>query len=75
MLVLYSRQSCPLCDEFEHALQLLADEQAFSWQKIDVDSDPSLQQQYGLDVPVLTRGEEMLCQHFFDKDLILKALA
>jgi hypothetical protein len=75
MMYLYSRQNCSLCDQFEHELQLLTTKTNFDWQKVDVDSDPVLQSLYGNDVPVLTLKEEIVCQHFFDEEHILKALS
>jgi len=76
-LVLYSRQNCPLCDAFESELNDFIQSFATNIGKIekqDVDSDESLKQQYGHDVPVLTLNNQLICQHFFDKDKILKVL-
>lgn len=75
MFLFYSRQNCSLCDQFEHELQQLAVTTIIDWQKIDVDSDPALQSLYGNDVPVLTLKENTICQHFFDQEVILKALS
>ena len=43
-------------------------------EKQDVDQDESLKQQYGHDIPVLTLNDQLVCQHFFDKEKILKVL-
>ena len=51
--VMYSRQSCHLCDL---AWELLKEAQArhgFTLTKIDVDSDPELNARFGLEVPVV----------------------
>lgn len=52
--ILYTRHSCPLCDE---ALDLLKEHQlrhAFTLETRNVDDSPDLQQAYGNWVPVVT---------------------
>jgi glutaredoxin len=52
-IIMYTRQGCHLC---ETAWELLMDEQrrhGFSLQKVDVDTDPALAAEHGLDVPVV----------------------
>lgn len=43
------------------------------FEEIDVDADPSLDELYGADVPVLVRGEEELCRHRLN-DAVLQRL-
>jgi len=50
-LLLYSRQGCCLCEGLEERLRALRLPAPLV--VIDVDSDPELQQRYGLEVPVL----------------------
>ena len=50
-LLLYSRQGCCLCQGLEEKLKAL--EPPLTLQVVDVDRDPDLQSQYGLEVPVL----------------------
>ena len=50
-LLLYSRQGCCLCEGLQE--RLLALEPPPALEVLDVDSDPALQQRYGLEVPVL----------------------
>ena len=59
---------------FESELTAFLDAKRFSLEKVDVDTLPELQALYGNDVPVLALNEEIICQHFFDQDKILKAL-
>jgi len=76
-LLLYSRQNCPLCDAFESELNEFIQTTAkhiYKIEKQDVDNDESLKQQYGHDVPVLTLNNQLVCQHFFDKEKFLKVL-
>ena len=76
-LVLYSRKECSLCDAFEAELKSFLSVTGLSntqYEKIDVDSDAGLKHKYGSDVPVLTINNQLVCQHFFDKDKITQAL-
>lgn len=50
---LYTRRGCHLCDEAKADLLRLRDELPFALIELDVDSDPALQQDYGMLVPVL----------------------
>lgn len=50
---LISRQRCHLCEEAEKLLAQLQSEQSFTYQVLDVDSDPSLHLYYTHRVPVL----------------------
>jgi glutaredoxin len=52
-VILYTRQGCHLCEE---ALDLLHSAQKrfrFTLREVDVDTDPALVEQYGLQVPVV----------------------
>ena len=73
-LVLYSRDNCHLCDAFEDELTNFLKQTDVSCEKVDVDSRPQLQSLYGNDVPVLTLDDLIICQHFFDRDKILKVI-
>lgn len=53
-VIFYTRRGCHLCDA---AAQTLADagrRYRFSLEIIDIDSDPFLVEQYGLEIPVVT---------------------
>jgi hypothetical protein len=61
-LLLYTRQGCCLCEGL--AEKLLDLQPAPRLRLIDVDSDPDLQQRFGLEVPLLAQnlpaGERLL---------------
>ena len=73
-LVFYSRKDCHLCEAFETELNEFLDGHDLNSKKIDIDSRQELQLLYGNDVPVLTFNNNIICQHFFDKERILEAL-
>ena len=74
-LVLFSRTNCQLCDAFEEELNGFLQGMDIHSEKVDIDSQQELQTLYGNDVPVLTLNDQIICQHFFDKDKILKVLS
>lgn len=49
LLILYTREGCHLC---EQVVQML-EEAGLAWRPIDIDSDSSLLEMYGLRVPVV----------------------
>ena len=73
-LVLFDRANCHLCEAFEEELNEFLQSTEVLYVKVDVDSQQELQTLYGNDVPVLTFNDQIICQHFFDKDKILKVL-
>lgn len=75
-LVLYGRSYCHLCDDMARALEDLRPGLDFSFQVVDVDSDPALEARHGEKVPVLTdeQGRE-ICHYFLDTGLLKARLA
>lgn len=72
--ILFSRANCHLCDAFEEELNGFSQGSKIHYKKVDVDSQSELQALYGNDVPVLSFNEQIICQHFFDKDKIIKVI-
>ncbi|ACO46315.2 glutaredoxin family protein [Deinococcus deserti] len=62
-LTLYSRLGCHLCEQAESHLKALA----FTFQVVDVDTDPLLKARYGQDVPVLASGGRVLGKGAFSR--------
>ena len=52
-VTLYGRDGCQLSDEMRAVVERVARDLSFAVEEVDVDSDPSLVQAYGHDVPVL----------------------
>ncbi len=65
-LTLYVRHYCHLCEEMLAALEPLRSEFRFEVDAVDVDSDPALEERYGLLVPLLAHAESELCHYHFD---------
>ena len=65
-LVLYHRRGCHLCEQMLAALYVAYGDE-LEVALVDVDGDPALKQAYGLRVPVLTGGGQVLCEAQLDE--------
>ncbi len=63
-VTLYSRPGCRLCDEALRALKAAAP--GIEVEEVDVDSESSLRDCYGLDIPVAVESGRELFRHRFD---------
>lgn len=75
-LTLYGRGYCHLCDDMKRALERLQHELSFTFEVVEVDLDPELEQRYGELVPVLAGpdGRE-ICHYFLDVAALSDRLA
>jgi hypothetical protein len=67
-LLVYTRDDCPLCDEFIAELSQLP----LRYELRDVDGDPVTQRRYGLKVPVLTCDGRIVCHGRLDRAAALR---
>lgn len=74
-LTLYTRSGCHLCEDLEQALPELATELDFFTEIVPIDNNHELEQAYGSKVPVLTLGDDIICEYFLDKAALLETLA
>ncbi len=73
-IVLYHRPYCHLCDVLYQALEPLAVELALTVTRIDVDSDPRLEERYGSLVPVLVADGREICRYHLDEAALRRAV-
>lgn len=66
-LTLYHRQGCHLCEQMRAELAALYGGE-LAVRTVDVDSDAALRARYGLEVPVLAAGEEILSRGRLDRE-------
>ena len=52
-LTIYSRPGCHLCDDMKAVVARVARSTVLSIEEVDISSDPALEAQYGLEIPVL----------------------
>jgi predicted thioredoxin/glutaredoxin len=70
-----SRTGCHLCDEMLGELAALETAGAIPAVTIvDVDSDPALERQYGLKVPVLLLDGSVVCHYTLNSNELLRLL-
>jgi ABC-type uncharacterized transport system ATPase subunit len=73
-LVLFVREGCHLCEQFLMDLSLEIGPAIERLALVDVDRDPELAVRYGLRVPVLALGSEVLCEGVLDAVRLREAL-
>jgi glutaredoxin len=52
-LTVYSRPGCHLCDEMKTVVRSVAATIPLELEEVDISSDPALEADYGLEIPVL----------------------
>ena len=62
-VTLYTRPGCDLCDEAKEAIKPALKRSGARLEEINVDSDPALQERYGMDVPVIFLGSRKVAKH------------
>jgi glutaredoxin-like protein DUF836 len=73
--VVYSRENCPLCDEFIDELTSQLATIAERIEVRDVDADSLTRRRYGLKVPVLTFDGSLVCHGRLDAAAVARLLA
>jgi glutaredoxin len=71
---LYTRTGCHLCDDAKAALERVRAEESFELHVTDVDSDPRLAEQYGLEVPVVLLDGKKVAKYHLDEAALLRRL-
>jgi glutaredoxin len=52
-VIFYTKSGCHLCDEARRAMELSGCAELFTYEEVDINSDPDLQRRYGWDIPVV----------------------
>jgi len=74
-VVLYSRRGCHLCEVVKESLTKLARRGGFTWQELDVDSDPELRRRFNDEVPVVFIDDRKAFKYRMDEQEFLRKLA
>jgi len=74
-LIFYHRPYCHLCEEMDRALRALAAELDLVITPIDIESDPKLEERYGIRIPVLVCDDSELCHYHIDEAAIRQFVA
>lgn len=62
----YYREGCHLCEEMWQQLQELPGSGSLAVERVDIGGQGSLESRYGRLIPVLTAGDEILCNYYLD---------
>jgi thiol-disulfide isomerase/thioredoxin len=73
-LTFYFRPGCHLCDDMWQQLQEYRKERVFELTPVNVDDDPELQARFGILIPVLASGEQVLCHYYLDPMALVNCL-
>jgi hypothetical protein len=66
-VIVYSRPGCHLCDEAKDAILSAGCVDLFTFQEINIESDPELLNKYKYDIPVVTLNDAEVFRHRVDK--------
>ena len=73
--LVYSRPDCHLCERLVEELAALLPAGSYALEVVDVDADPATRTRWGLKIPVLLLGGELVCHGRLDAVEVHKALA
>ena len=73
-LTLYSKQGCHLCDEMKQVIDAVAARVPLTIEVVDISSDPTLMDRYGLDIPVLLIDGRKAAKHRLTEPLLEQKL-
>jgi glutaredoxin len=74
-VVLYTRKGCHLCEIVKESLAKLHKRGGFTWQEVDVDSDPETRRLYTDEVPVVFINGRKAFKYHMDEQEFLRKLA
>ncbi len=74
-LTLYLRSGCHLCEAMEAELQPFITSCNLDVQRIFIDNNNELEQLYGHRIPVLMYKQQLVCEYFFDPDVLQKVMS
>ena len=67
-VIVYSRPGCHLCDEAKHAIHAAGCDDLFTFEEINIESDPELLRKYKYDIPVVTMDGVEAFRHRVNAD-------
>jgi hypothetical protein len=73
-LVLYSRPDCHLCDDMKAVIDRVSVHHALTVEIIDISTDPALEAEYGLDIPVLMVDGRRVAKHRITEEALMRAV-
>lgn len=59
----YTRRGCHLCDDAKHEILAADCADRYTFEEIDIDTDPSLVRRFGFDIPVVLINSTVAFKH------------
>ncbi len=73
-LTIYSRPGCHLCDDMKDIIRRTAATVPLDLREVDISSDPELEAQYGLEIPVLLVNGRKAAKYRVTEEELLRIL-
>lgn len=73
-LLMYTKQECGLCDEMKKVIEKVSAKTPVALTTVDIETDPELKQQYGLEIPLLFHRGECLAKYRVNEKVLLKKI-
>jgi len=74
-ITLYSRPGCHLCEEMKSVVSLVARLMPITLAEVDISSDPELERQYGIEIPVLFVDGRKAAKYRIAEDELMRIVA
>jgi glutaredoxin len=62
-VIFYTKPGCHLCDEARQEIARAACRDLFTYEEVDINSDPELRRRYGWDIPVVLIDDTHAFKH------------
>jgi len=69
-LTVYSRRGCHLCEDLLGELEPMLRQRA-RLSVVDIDTDETLRERYGLHIPVVCADDQEICRYHLDRPAVL----
>ena len=73
-VTLYSRPGCHLCDDMKAVVQRVGQGMPIAMEIVDISTDPELEAQYGLEIPVLLVNGKKAAKYRVSEEELVRIL-
>jgi glutaredoxin len=73
-LTIYSKPGCHLCDEMKAVVRRVAAMVPLTLAEVDISTDPQLERQYGVEIPVLMLDGRKIAKYRIREDELRRVL-
>jgi glutaredoxin len=73
-VIFYTKPGCHLCDEARREIKLAGCAALYTYEEVDINSDPELLRRYGFDIPVVLINNTHAFKHHLTAEEFRRAL-